>query len=137
MNIQIQISTISRVCHPPDGPTSSSLVTYDDDPVKWDEMQKVVEQLFSNNSVILLREAEGGILYETSFFKGEEIRDWFLISEEVQSIFYISEDSRSVFIEGHLIDSRTTANEFKYRGNFESVIDGVDGNIQRRLVIFV
>ena len=61
-----------------------------DDPVKWDEMKKVVEQ-FLSDTVILWCEAEGDVLYETSLFNGEEIsRDLFSFSEEVQSIFYFS-----------------------------------------------
>ena len=83
-------------------------------------MTKVIEQFLSNDSVILLREAERDVLYETSFWEGEEIsRDWFSFSEEVQSILYFLKDSRFVFRDGLLIDSRTTTNEFKHRGNFE------------------
>ena len=67
------------------------LMARHDDPVKLDEMKKVVEEFLSNDSVILLREAERDVLYETSLFNGEEIsRDWFSFSEEVQSIFYFS-----------------------------------------------
>ena len=62
-----------------------------DDPVKWDEMKKVVEQFLSNDPVILLREAERDVLDKSSFFNREEIScDWFSFSEEIQSIFYFS-----------------------------------------------
>ena len=90
MNIHSKPSPSWRVRHLPNGSTSSLLVTRHDDPVKWDEMKKVVEQ-FLSNTIILWCEAESDVLYESSLFNGEEIsRDWFSFSEEVQSIFYFS-----------------------------------------------